>query len=455
LYVFIFLQTNFFDAFVYISWDKQRLLVLQECIESHLLPSLESELRRDLLRMSREALVEEVKLNFSKMVSLGPYRDKSVNIKKVLKRLPYRASVYSVAVVYVSGDYGKDQGPLCLAYMNRDGILKSTDFVPASAKNKNRERVRMFLKANRPEVVVVNSSGGNASRGMYNMIKRSLLNEITVMFQNESKEKREQLNSDYSMYEEELDDVIFEPDVLIVKDDVARIFKLSRRSKKMFPDLQPDVAAAVCLGRYVQEPLAELCSMWGSADAVGTFGVETLFLDIHPLKSELKGLRNSLLRSLEQVLVDSVSDAGVDLNLAISHDHLAPMLGFVCGLGLRKADALRQNIRRQMSAIHFRKELLERKLLGGIVYTNAAGFLKVYDMTGRNNCDPLDNTRIHPECYITYDFTHKICAEAMDLENDPDSHNEIIYLTQKVKFAISYDDIIFLFLFLFLFLFFF
>eukprot|EP01032_Pedospumella_encystans_P025789 gene25789-29134_t len=38
-------------------------------------------------------------------------------------------------------------------------------------------------------------------------------------------------------------------------------------------------------------------------------------------------------------------------SLACAYDHIAPMLAFVGGLGLRKADALRQNIRKSAKAI--------------------------------------------------------------------------------------------------------
>ena len=31
-----------------------------------------------------------------------------------------------------------------------------------------------------------------------------------------------------------------------------------------------------------------------------------------------------------------------------------------------------------------------------------------------NNIHILDNTRIHPECYITYDFIQKICSDSLE-----------------------------------------
>lgn len=71
---------------------------------------------------------------------------------------------------------------------------------------------------------------------------------------------------------------------MIIKDDVANIFKTSLRCKKMFPELQPAEAAAVCLARYIQEPLAEYCGMFTAANEQEVFGHELLFVNVHPLK---------------------------------------------------------------------------------------------------------------------------------------------------------------------------
>ena len=49
-----------------------------------------------------------------------------------------------------------------------------------------------------------------------------------------------------------------------------------------------------------------------------------------------------LLRRFEERLIDAVNDAGVNLNAAVSHEHIAPALAFVSGLGPRKAAAIRQ-----------------------------------------------------------------------------------------------------------------
>lgn len=139
----------------------------------------------------------------------------------------------------------------------------------------------------------------------------------------------------------------------------------------------------------------------------------------------LKGAKLPLLRALERCLVDAVCDIGVDVNKAVAYDHIAPLLAFVSGMGLRKADALRQSVRRTIKTIDSRETLLLKKLLGKTVWVNASGFLRITEGRLLNDDDdeaklahPLDNTRIHPECYITYDFAYKMCYDALAIEKE-------------------------------------
>lgn len=150
----------------------------------------------------------------------------------------------------------------------------------------------------------------------------------------------------------------------------------------------------------------------------------------------MRGSRSVLLASLQRVLCDAVCDVGVDVNLAAAHDHWAPLLAFVGGLGLRKADALRQDIRRKLgSSVRSRKELLERKILPRVVYSNCIGFLRVRDQddTGETLCDPLDDTRIHPECYISHNFAPKICSDALEVPLALEYAQVILSIMQNSK----------------------
>lgn len=69
--------------------------------------------------------------------------------------------------------------------------------------------------------------------------------------------------------------------------------------------------------------------MWTSANELGDFGHESWYLDFHPHKSLLTKSKAPLIRALENCLVDAVCEAGVDINMAAAHDHLASPLAFV------------------------------------------------------------------------------------------------------------------------------
>ena len=221
------------------------------------------------------------------------------------------------------------------------------------------------------------------------------------------------------------------PDVIVINSSAGQNALMLKQLLSTFPECVPGIAAAICLARNVQEPLAEYCSLWTSANAVEVFGYEALFLDVHPLKHLLGNVKLPLLRALEHCLVDAVCEVGVDLHLAVNHDHLSPMLAFVAGLGLRKAEALKQAVRKRRAGdiIVNRNELLEKKLLGPVVWTNAASFLRITEdrlKDGRVDWDPIEDTRIHPECYLSEEFAPKICADALEVEHEPTKYLDTV-----------------------------
>lgn len=408
------------------SWDRERLICLQMCVEHYLCPALQKEFRRDLIRLGKEAIVDEAARNFSKMLAIGPYvppyQDSRERVKDLLRGCPNRPFYGTVAAIFVS--VGR-QEPLCMAYVNKDGVLRAHDLVPAQAMNQKNDRIKKFLVENRPDLVVINASGASASRSTCLTVEKNILKEVEEEIRRRDIVRREGRIDGVAYADDDEEIVSYKAQVMIIKDDLPKIFMNSQRSKKMFPELQPAESAAVSLARFAQEPLAEYCGAWNSASPQEIFGYELLFLNVHPLKPLLKGAQQALLNALEYRLVDAVCEMGVDVNKACAYDHLAPLLAFVGGLGLRKADALRQNVRKGAKAISSRNDLLLRKLLGSSVWTNAAGFLRICD----NVVDPLDNSRIHPECYTTHDFATKICADALEVTH---TNNDYVGNVEKL-----------------------
>eukprot|EP00657_Telonema_sp_P-1_P001438 TRINITY_DN13646_c0_g1_i1.p1 TRINITY_DN13646_c0_g1~~TRINITY_DN13646_c0_g1_i1.p1 ORF type:complete len:101 (-),score=45.43 TRINITY_DN13646_c0_g1_i1:72-374(-) len=68
------------------------------------------------------------------------------------------------------------------------------------------------------------------------------------------------------------------------------------------------------------------------------------------------------------------------------------------GLGPRKAMALRQGVSLAGGTLTKRSELIEKNLMGGKVFDNCVGFLKI-EVSHTEQDEMLDSTRIHPEVY--------------------------------------------------------
>lgn len=85
---------------------------------------------------------------------------------------------------------------------------------------------------------------------------------------------------------------------------------------------------------------------------------------------------------------------GIDLNQIKDHVHLQNQLQFISGLGPRKALTLLDNIKKIFPSdkeIRRRRQLLNEKLLGDVVYRNCSGFFKIYT---KHHHDYLEYQRI-------------------------------------------------------------
>ena len=211
------------------AWDTIRVCILSDAIERHLAPSLEAETRRELMRVSRETIAVEAAKQFSKMLSVGPFRSADVTVRDVLLKCPDRAIQHSVASIYCSPE---PKSPLCMAYIDVDGVVKSHNVLPAEATTQKRDRISHFLKETRPSVIVLNASGGEASRSLLSQLERFLVNEVANILEKEAADRRAERDYNYYMDEgDEEEETRFSPKVVLINDQVAQIFAQSRRSK--------------------------------------------------------------------------------------------------------------------------------------------------------------------------------------------------------------------------------
>lgn len=162
--------------------------------------------------------------------------------------------------------------------------------------------------------------------------------------------------------------------VFSVSEDGASIYSASETAREEFPQYDVTVRGAVSIGRRLMDPLAELVKIDPKSLGVGQYQYD---VDQSLLKEKL-----------DEVVESCVNSVGVNLNTASRH-----LLSYVSGIGPALAKSIVE-YRAENGAFKGREELKRVKRLGGKVFEQAAGFLRIPDAA-----NPLDNSSVHPERY--------------------------------------------------------
>ena len=190
---------------------------------------------------------------------------------------------------------------------------------------------------------------------------------------------------------------------------------------------------AICLARFKQNPLAEICQLWNEEPNKNF----CLSLPLHPLQHSVSPTKLS--EFLESEAVKVVNSVGVEINKACEHQHLQSVIQFISGLGPRKANYLIEKINLNRGLLMRVMLATPPKILGDIVFYNCAGFIKVKRSRDSqiDDFNPLDVTRIHPE---NYPLANKIALSAMD-DNFKESSSEAIRIILRDPKKINILDL--------------
>ncbi|KAF2861338.1 transcription elongation factor SPT6 [Piedraia hortae CBS 480.64] len=201
-------------------------------------------------------------------------------------------------------------------------------------------------------------------------------------------------------------------DVIMVNDEVARLYHTSDRAAREYPNLPPVARYAVSLARYVQNPLSEYAAL----------GRDVLSISFDPNQHLIDEVK--LIKALETSMVDVVNMVGIPINQAVADPYVANLLPYVSGLGPRKAAHMLKMINAAGGEIFNRNDLVGdpdrniKQSVAATVFTNCASFLYIDFASGEKEgpeADYLDNTRIHPE---DYDLARKIAADALEMDEE-------------------------------------
>jgi transcription elongation factor SPT6 len=297
-----------------------------------------------------------------------------------------------------SGVTGKD--PLYWAWVEEDGrVLENGKFVNLSLGDKERmipdgSDVAAFVELverRRPDVIGV-SGFSPETRKLYKQL-------IEIV---DAKDLRGAIYTDDAG-----DEVSDRLEVVIVNDEVARLYQTSDRAQMEHPGFATMTHYCVALAKYLQNPMKEYASL----------GRDIVSIQFKPGQQLVPQER--LLRELETALVDMVNLCGVDINEAVSDPGMANLLTYVCGLGPRKAAQLLKIVNMNGGVVNNRVELLgvnaQYPAMGVKVWNNCGSFLFIDFDSVDPDSDYLDNTRVHPE---DYDIARKIAADALELDEE-------------------------------------
>lgn len=162
--------------------------------------------------------------------------------------------------------------------------------------------------------------------------------------------------------------------VFVVSESGASIYSASALAREEFPDHDVTVRGAVSIGRRLMDPLSELVKIDPKSIGVGQYQHD---VDQAKLK-----------KSLDQTVINSVNQVGVNLNTASKH-----LLTYVSGLGPQLAQNI-VDFRAENGPFLSRADLKKVPRLGSKAFEQCAGFLRI-----SNPKNPLDNTAVHPERY--------------------------------------------------------
>jgi len=450
---------------VFAGWDEVRYHTLVqasehmvEIMEQFIFEELASLARKHVLRLIAKSLWEEVTI----APLTFPFEHLSIKIPRDRRLTSAGARVMGV---YLTDQHREKS---FAAVLDHNGSWTKYAELPSLVRRVEVEQaLNALIERECPHFVICNSSSGMRMRGILRGLELKAEERVLHAEKIEDLQMSDDLEG---ATREEITEAnhsrLFVP--LVIDDGIAMSVAGGRLRRHEFADFDQNLVRAICLARFVQSPLQEVCALWtdiSRGDISKPEESEILALDLHLLQSTVPSI--SRLRMLERVLVSAASLQGVNFGHAVLHEHARTIVPFLPGLGFRKAKALltamqrlprgrirRLAIRRWLRANSVANASQVTNMLDdedsddmnttngsgrtGFVFENLAGFVRIVDSHAilpfhRDdefedddeivaNC--LDATRIHPiydeqlACMIVWFARKGADTQMPDMEGD-------------------------------------
>ncbi|EXJ85736.1 transcription elongation factor SPT6 [Capronia coronata CBS 617.96] len=370
------------------AWNAERRDVVSAAVDK-VMKLMGRLVKENLKEQCENAIGIECREEFNQRLDQAPYQPRGMK-KGTTPRV--------LTLSNGGGTVGRD--PIYWAYVNDDGrVLEHGQFKELGPGDRERglpdgkdvEALLEVIKRREPEVIGVSGWSPETRKLQSNLATLVSNHDLRgPVFADEDDRDRSELL-----------------EVIMVNDEVARMYQTSDRAKHDHPGFPQLALYCVALARYMQDPLKEYAAL----------GRDIVSISFHPAQNFLP--QEKLLKKLEMALVDTVNMVGVDINEATSDSAIANLLPYVAGLGPRKASHLLKVMNLNGGVITTREDLLglndKHSAMGFKVWSNAAATLYIPFEPSEPTSEYLDGTRVHPE---DYDIARKMAADALELDEE-------------------------------------
>ncbi|KAG8168815.1 hypothetical protein KVR01_001564 [Diaporthe batatas] len=365
------------------AWNDERKKVLELAMSR--LDKMMIKAVKDAMRTTcQEQILKICREEYTRRLDQAPYKPKGM----VLGTTPR-----VLALSNGMGDPNREK--ITYAWVEEDGrVIESGQLGNLARDEEAREQFAELVRRREPDVIAASGFCADTHKLIKDL--ENLVNEKGLMGPEYDDQETNELRTDLL-------------EVMVVNDEVARLYKDSPRAVTEHPTLPSLTRYCAALAHYLQNPLKEYAAL----------GKDVISLSFHPCQNLLPA--DKLSKYLETAMVDMVNLCGVDINEAVKDPYTANLLPYVSGLGPRKAQAVIKGINMNGGVVTSRDELVgdpdQHKLpvVGPKVWDNCASFLFIEYDTSSPGSEPLDNTRVHPE---DYELGRKMAADALELDEE-------------------------------------
>eukprot|EP00803_Ostreobium_quekettii_P005930 evm.model.scf_2055.3 EVM.evm.TU.scf_2055.3 scf_2055:9429-23821(-) len=373
------------------GWNEYRTAILQDVALVHLFPALAREQKSKLAESASEYVKLKCDEELWRYASMAPFRATEAGEdgdEEIVEATNVCACVWGpggagpATVLVMLDAHGQLKDLLQVAQFS--GFIPYTmsgesgetlSVFDDERKSKDAGRIHDFLMEHKPHVIAV---------GGANLHCRQLLDDL--------KSIRDNFLSEHPRF---IISIAGNMEVVFAPERLAQLWENSESARTELREHPGIVRRAVALGRTLLDPLAVLACLRDHGDTI-------LSLPLYDMQKSLS--REERLWGIDQVIMTAVNQLGVNLNLIANIGWQSSTLQFVSGLGPRKAQAILNAIQQNGNKVGSRWELInELGVLDKRVAKNCTGFLRINSAglpsLASLDCDPLDDSRIHPEHY--------------------------------------------------------